>query len=81
LTFEAQLGILRGLLINIFKINNTIVLKDSTTLYEYSSQLEETLNVFFVEKYSKRAYERASWPKNFMSLTLELQMFFLSLKI
>jgi len=34
-----------------------------STLYEYSSQLEETLNVFFVEKYSKRAYERASWPK------------------
>jgi predicted AAA+ superfamily ATPase len=34
-----------------------------STLYEYSSQLEETLNVFFVERYSKKARERASWPK------------------
>ena len=35
------------------------------TLYEYVEKIEETLNVFFVERYSKRVRERMSWPKKF----------------
>ena len=33
------------------------------TLYDYIEKLEETLNVFFVERYSTKVRERLSWPK------------------
>jgi predicted AAA+ superfamily ATPase len=33
------------------------------TLYEYAEKLEDTLNIFFVERFSKRVRERLSWPK------------------
>jgi predicted AAA+ superfamily ATPase len=33
------------------------------TLYDYIEKLEETLNVFFVERYSIKVRERLSWPK------------------
>jgi len=34
-----------------------------TTLYEYVEKLQDTLVVFFVEKYSRSIYERKSWPR------------------
>ncbi len=33
------------------------------TLYEYVEGIEDTLNVFFVKKYSEKIYERMSWPR------------------
>jgi len=33
------------------------------TLYEYVGMLEDTLNIFFVKKFSPRVYERMSWPR------------------
>jgi len=33
------------------------------TLYDYVEKLEETLNVFFVERYSTKVKERLSWAK------------------
>jgi predicted AAA+ superfamily ATPase len=33
------------------------------TLYEYVEKLQDTLNVFFVDRLSQKAYERLSWPK------------------
>jgi len=33
------------------------------TLYDYLQKLEDTLNVFFIRKYSERVYERMSWPR------------------
>jgi len=32
------------------------------TLYDYASRLEETLNIFFVERFSQKIRERLSWP-------------------
>jgi len=52
--------------ISINKIYNFIRKSISITprsLYEYISKLEETLNIFFVRKYSEKIYERASWPR------------------
>ena len=34
-----------------------------TTLYNYIEKLEDTLTVFFLQKYSKSIYIRNSWPK------------------
>ena len=34
-----------------------------TTLYEYIEKLQDTLVVFFVEKYSESVYKRISWPR------------------
>ena len=34
-----------------------------TTLYSYIEKLQDTLVVFFLEKYSPSIYERKSWPK------------------
>jgi len=34
-----------------------------TTLYEYIEKLQDTLSVFFLEKYEKSVYLRKSWPK------------------
>lgn len=34
-----------------------------TTLYEYVEKLQDTLSVFFFEKYEKSVYLRKSWPK------------------
>lgn len=33
------------------------------TLYEYAGKLADTLNIFFVERFSKKVRERLSWPK------------------
>ena len=33
------------------------------TLYEYVEKIEDTLNIFFVERFSKKVHERLSWPK------------------
>jgi predicted AAA+ superfamily ATPase len=33
------------------------------TLYEYAGKLEDTLNIFFVERFSRKVRERLSWPK------------------
>ncbi|MEM5772986.1 MAG: ATP-binding protein [Candidatus Aenigmatarchaeota archaeon] len=33
------------------------------TLYDYIEKLSDTLNVFFLDKYSQSIYERSSWPK------------------
>ncbi|MEM0476613.1 MAG: ATP-binding protein [Candidatus Aenigmatarchaeota archaeon] len=33
------------------------------TLYDYIDKLQDTLNVFFVDKFSKSVYIRRSWPK------------------
>ena len=33
------------------------------TVYKYSSLLPETMDVFFVEKFSRSVYERKSWPR------------------
>jgi predicted AAA+ superfamily ATPase len=33
------------------------------TLYEYVGKLEDTLNMFFVERFSQKVHERLSWPK------------------
>jgi predicted AAA+ superfamily ATPase len=33
------------------------------TIYEYAEKLEDTLNIFFVERFSKKVHERLSWPK------------------
>jgi predicted AAA+ superfamily ATPase len=35
----------------------------SGTLYEYVAMLEETLNIFFLERFSQKIRERLSWPK------------------
>ena len=35
----------------------------NTTLYDYVEKLQDTLTVFFLEKYSQSVYERSSWPK------------------
>ncbi len=32
------------------------------TLYQYAEKLEDTLNIFFVERFSKSVYKRKSWP-------------------
>jgi len=34
-----------------------------TTLYEYMEKLQDTLSVFFLEKYEKSIYLRKSWPR------------------
>jgi len=34
-----------------------------TTLYEYVEKLQDTLSVFFLERYEKSVYLRKSWPK------------------
>ncbi len=34
-----------------------------TTLYNYVDKLQDTLTVFFVDRYSPSVYERSSWPK------------------
>ena len=33
------------------------------TLYDYVEKLQDTLVVFFVEKYSKSIYQRRTWPR------------------
>ncbi|MEM7823697.1 MAG: ATP-binding protein, partial [Candidatus Aenigmatarchaeota archaeon] len=33
------------------------------TLYDYIDKLQDTLNVFFIDKFSKSVYIRRSWPK------------------
>jgi hypothetical protein len=33
------------------------------TLYEYAEMLEDTLNIFFVDRFSQKVHERLSWPK------------------
>jgi hypothetical protein len=33
------------------------------TLYEYAEKIEDTLNIFFVDRFSQRVHERLSWPK------------------
>ncbi|MGC9150081.1 MAG: ATP-binding protein [Candidatus Micrarchaeia archaeon] len=33
------------------------------TLYEYVEKLQDTLNVFFVDRFSQKVHERLSWPK------------------
>jgi len=35
----------------------------NTTLYDYVEKLQDTLTVFFLDKYSQSVYERSSWPK------------------
>jgi predicted AAA+ superfamily ATPase len=44
-------------------INIANVRASKNTVYEYAEYLPETLDIFFVEKYSKSVYERKSWPK------------------
>jgi predicted AAA+ superfamily ATPase len=44
------------------------ILEDKTsftnkTLYEYVGKLEDTLNMFFVGRFSQKVHERLSWPK------------------
>jgi len=34
-----------------------------TTLYDYVDKLQETLNIFFVERFSESIYKRRSWPR------------------
>jgi uncharacterized protein len=33
------------------------------TLYEYAEKIEDTLNIFFVDRFSQKVHERLSWPK------------------
>ncbi|MEM7823639.1 MAG: ATP-binding protein, partial [Candidatus Aenigmatarchaeota archaeon] len=52
--------------ISINKIGKTIkerVSFTNKTLYDYIDKLQDTLNVFFVDKFSKSVYVRRSWPK------------------
>ncbi len=35
----------------------------NTTLYDYVDKIQDTLTVFFLDKYSHSVYERSSWPK------------------
>ncbi|MEM0333741.1 MAG: ATP-binding protein [Candidatus Aenigmatarchaeota archaeon] len=52
--------------ISINKIGKTIrerVNFTNKTLYDYIDKLQDTLNVFFVDRFSKSIYIRRSWPK------------------
>ena len=52
--------------ISINKIGKTIrerVKFTNKTLYDYIDKLQDTLNVFFVDRFSKSIYIRRSWPK------------------
>ncbi|MDW8087967.1 MAG: ATP-binding protein, partial [Candidatus Calescibacterium sp.] len=52
--------------VSINKIKNylrTNIGFSDTTIYEYVEKLQDTLAVFFIDRFSKSFYQRRSWPK------------------
>ncbi len=46
------------------------------TLYEYLSLIEDTLCIFFLERYSQKIYIRKNWPKKIYVVDLGLSHYF-----